>query len=314
MASRIQGITVEIGGDTTKLSSALSGVNKEIKNTQSQLKDVEKLLKLDPTNTELLAQKQRLLGDAIKETKDKLDTLKTAASQANEQLQKGDITQEQYDGLQREIQETEQKLKSLEEQAAKTNTTLLKIDEVGGKLKDVGDKVSGVGKALMPVSAGVTALGTAAVKMTSDFDSGMSRVAAISGATDEELSKLRQTAKDLGASTAFSASETAAGMENLASAGFEVNEIIEVMPGMLDLAASSGEDPLQALQQFRGVCHSGGRHRQLRGDPAGWSSLPVQLGDSAGAGVYRRKYRHLYRHGFHDSGVWQIPRGCDPPG
>ena len=106
MASRIQGITVEIGGDTTKLSSALSGVNKEIKNTQSQLKDVEKLLKLDPTNTELLAQKQRLLGDAIKETKEKLDTLKTSASQANEQLQKGDITQEQYDGLQREIQET----------------------------------------------------------------------------------------------------------------------------------------------------------------------------------------------------------------
>ena len=242
MASRIQGITVEIGGDTTKLSSALSGVNKEIKNTQSQLKDVEKLLKLDPTNTELLAQKQRLLGDAIKETKDKLDTLKTAASQANEQLQKGDITQEQYDSLQREIEETEQKLKSLEEQAAKTNTTLLKIDEVGGKLKDVGDKVSGVGKALMPVSAGVTALGTAAVKMTSDFDSGMSRVAAISGATDEELAKLRQTAKDLGASTAFSASEAAAGMENLASAGFEVNEIIEAMPGMLDLAASSGED------------------------------------------------------------------------
>ena len=242
MASRIQGITVEIGGDTTKLSSALSGVNKEIKNTQSQLKDVEKLLKLDPTNTEFLAQKQRLLGDAIKETKDKLDTLKTAASQANEQLQKGDITQEQYDGLQREIQETEQKLKSLEEQAAKTNTTLLKIDEVGGKLKDVGDKVSGVGTALMPVSAGVTALGTAAVKMTSDFDSGMSRVAAISGATDEELARLRQTAKDLGASTAFSASEAAAGMENLASAGFEVNEIIEAMPGMLDLAASSGED------------------------------------------------------------------------
>ena len=242
MASRIQGITVEIGGDTTKLSSALSGVNKEIKNTQSQLKDVEKLLKLDPTNTELLAQKQRLLGDAIKETKDKLDTLKTAASQANEQLQKGDITQEQYDSLQREIQETEQKLKSLEEQAAKTNTTLLKIDEVGGKLKDVGDKVSGVGKALMPVSAGVTALGTAAVKMTSDFDSGMSRVAAISGATDEELAKLRQTAKDLGASTACSAAEAAAGMETQASAGFEVNEIIEAMPGMLDLAASSGED------------------------------------------------------------------------
>ena len=68
MAGRIQGITVEIGGDTTKLTTALQGVNKEIKSTQSQLKDVEKLLKLDPSNTELVAQKQRLLGDAIKET------------------------------------------------------------------------------------------------------------------------------------------------------------------------------------------------------------------------------------------------------
>jgi phage-related minor tail protein len=95
MASRIQGITVEIGGDTTKLSSALQGVNKDIKNTQTQLKDVEKLLKLDPSNTELVRQKQQLLAQAIKDTKEKLETLKTAASQANEQLQKGEITQEQ---------------------------------------------------------------------------------------------------------------------------------------------------------------------------------------------------------------------------
>ena len=110
MASRIQGITVEIGGDTTKLSSALSGINKEIKGTQTQLKDVEKLLKLDPSNTELVAQKQKLLAQEIGATKEKLTTLKTAAEQANEQLQKGEITQEQYDALQREIQETEQKL------------------------------------------------------------------------------------------------------------------------------------------------------------------------------------------------------------
>ena len=91
MASRIQGITVEIGGDTTKLSSALSGVNKEIKNTQTQLKDVEKLLKLDPSNTELVTQKQKRLKDAIAQTKEKLETLKLAAEQANEQLQKGEM-------------------------------------------------------------------------------------------------------------------------------------------------------------------------------------------------------------------------------
>ena len=76
---KIKGITVEIGVDTTKLQTALRGVNTEIRNTQSQLRDVDKLLKLDPGNTELLAQKHRLLGDAVKETKEKLETLKTAA-------------------------------------------------------------------------------------------------------------------------------------------------------------------------------------------------------------------------------------------
>lgn len=95
LVSRIEGITVEIGGDTTKLQTALQGVNKEIKSTQSQLKDVEKLLKLDPGNTELLAQKQQLLSSAVKETKEKLETLKTAAEQANTALANGDITSTQ---------------------------------------------------------------------------------------------------------------------------------------------------------------------------------------------------------------------------
>ena len=70
MANRIKGITVEIGGDTTKLSKALESVNKNIKSTQTQLKDVEKLLKLDPKNTELLSQKQKLLADSISATKE----------------------------------------------------------------------------------------------------------------------------------------------------------------------------------------------------------------------------------------------------
>ena len=88
-ASRIQGITVEIGGDTTKLTAALKGVNGEIRTTQSQLRDVNNLLKLDPGNTELLAQKHRLLAQAVAETKEKLETLKAAAEQANEALAKG---------------------------------------------------------------------------------------------------------------------------------------------------------------------------------------------------------------------------------
>ena len=85
--------------------------NSEIKNAQSQLKDVEKLLKLDPGNTELLAQKQKLLSSAVSETKEKLATLKTATEQANQALANGDISKEQYDALQREIIETEEDLK-----------------------------------------------------------------------------------------------------------------------------------------------------------------------------------------------------------
>ena len=124
MANRIKGITVEIGGDTTKLSKALEGVNKDIKGTQTQLKDVQKLLKLDPTNTELLSQKHKLLADAVSATKEKLEVLKTAAEQANTALANGEISQQQYDALQREIIETENELKRLTTEANNSHATV----------------------------------------------------------------------------------------------------------------------------------------------------------------------------------------------
>lgn len=137
--SRIKGITVEIGGDTTKLQTALKGVNSEIKNTQSQLKDVEKLA-----------------------------TLKTAAEQANQALANGDISKEQYDALQWEIIETEEDLKKLEAQANQSATAVQKIATAGENLKSAGDKVSSIGEELLPASAAVTALGVAAVKTASE--------------------------------------------------------------------------------------------------------------------------------------------------
>ena len=243
MAGRIAGITVEIGGDTTKLSKALQGVNKDIKNTQTQLKDVEKLLKLDPSNTELVRQKQKLLADAIKETKDKLTTLKTAAEQANEQLQKGEITQEQYDALQREIQETEQQLKQLESQASSTNATLAKIEEVGTKFQQVGEKITSVGTTLTKtVTAPIVGLGTAAVKTAADFDEGMSKVAAISGATGQDLDDLRSKAREMGSKTKFSATEAASAFEYMAMAGWKTGDMLDGIEGIMNLAAASGED------------------------------------------------------------------------
>ena len=242
MANRIKGITVEIGGDTTKLSKALEDVNKNIKNTQSQLKDVEKLLKLDPKNTELLSQKQKLLADSISATKEKLATLKTAAEQANTALANGDITQQQYDALQREIVETENELKRLETEAKNAGSALQKIGDAGEVLQNVGGKISGAGEKLLPITAGVTALGTAAVKTASDFDSAMSKVAAVSGATGDDLQALRDKAREMGSKTKFSASEAAEAMNYMAMAGWKTNDMLSGIDGIMNLAAASGED------------------------------------------------------------------------
>ena len=241
-ANRIKGITIEIGGDTTKLQTALKGVNTQVKSTQQQLKDVEKLLKLDPGNTELLAQKHRLLGEAVAATKEKLETLKTAAEQANTALANGDISKEQYDALQREIIETEKDLEALEKQANESATALQSIGAKGEKLKTVGDNISNVGTKLLPVTAGVTALGTAAVKTAADFDSAMSKVAAVSGATGEDFDKLKAKAREMGSKTKFSASEAAEAMNYMAMAGWTTEDMLSGIEGVMNLAAASGED------------------------------------------------------------------------
>lgn len=242
MAGRIKGITVEIGGDTTGLEKALKNVNSTIKNTQSQLKDVNRLLKLDPSNTELLSQKQRALKDAIGATTDKLETLKQAQAQAKQQLENGDLGQDKYDALQREIIETEQELRRLQEEAASTSVALAKIDEAGKKIESFGDSVTHAGQAIMPASMAVAGLGAAAVKTAADFDAGMSKVAAISGATGDDLDALRDKAREMGAKTKFSASEAASAMEYMAMAGWKTEDMLGGIEGIMSLAAASGED------------------------------------------------------------------------
>ena len=253
-ARRIAGITVEIGGDTTKLTTALKDVDKALSTTQSSLRDVNKLLKLDPGNTELLAQKHRLLGEAVSETKEKLATLKTAAEQANQALANGEITQSQYDALQREIIETEQKLKDLEKQAENSNVALQKIGQFGDKLQAVGDKVSGVGEDLTKsVTVPLAGIGTAAVATAANFESSMSQVQATMGITKDSMSTvngetvntmdtLSALAKQMGSETAFSASECAEALNYLALAGYNTQEMCDTLPTVLNLAAAGGID------------------------------------------------------------------------
>lgn len=148
---KIRGITIELGADTSGLSKALSDVNGQIGSTQSQLKDVERLLKLDPKNTELLRQKQELLTKSIGETKEKLDVLQKTEKHVQQQFKEGKVSEEQYNALKREIVSTEMSLDKLKDEAKKTENAINGIDEkpvedVEKAAKEAEDCLEGAGK------------------------------------------------------------------------------------------------------------------------------------------------------------------------
>jgi phage-related minor tail protein len=154
----IKGITIDIDGNTTGLSEALKDVNKNIGGVSSELRQVEKLLKLDPGNTELIAQKQELLSRAIQETSGKLNTLKEAKRQADDQFSKGEISEAQYRSLTREIASTENKLKGFNDELKETNNTTKKIDlnKLGSQMGDLGQKAGKVAAEVAKVAAALT--------------------------------------------------------------------------------------------------------------------------------------------------------------
>lgn len=243
MAETIKGINVVIGSDTTGLSKALGDVNKRSRDIQSELKQVERLLKLDPSNTELLAQKQKLLGDAVSTTSDKLAQLKSVQEQVNQQFARGEISEGQYRAFQREIAQTEQNLRGLEAQLKSTEPAVKSLGEkmqaAGEKFSAAGQKMTDAGKSMsMKITAPVVALGAGILKTGIDFEAAMSKVQAISGSTGDEMAAMTAQAKELGATTVFSASQAASGMEFLARAGWDAQAVMAAMPGMLNLAAS----------------------------------------------------------------------------
>lgn len=171
MATKVRGITIELDGDTSGLTKSLEGANKEIKSTQQQLKDVEKLLKLDPTNTELLRQKQVLLAQAVKETKDKLDTLKKAQQQMRDSGI--DENSEQFMAMQREIAATEQEMRRLndaaEETVVKVDNLKIAMDKVADGAKKVADKTKALSAGGAAVAGGLLATGANAIKTADDL-------------------------------------------------------------------------------------------------------------------------------------------------
>ena len=193
MASRIAGITIEIDGDTTKLQKSLKGVDSDLKATSAKLRDVEKLLKLDPKNTELLRQKQQALSDSIEKTKERLSALKDAQSQ----FAKGT---EEWDSIQREIIATEQNLDNLERDYRNFGSVAKQqMLAVGKSMQDAGKKVTELGNKLKPLSTAaggvLTGLGTLAYKSVTAADD-LASLSKQTGISTDELQKM-QYASDL---------------------------------------------------------------------------------------------------------------------
>lgn len=222
MAGRIKGITIEIGGKTDGLEQSLSGVNKHIKSTQKELKDVERLLKLDPTNTDLLRQKQELLAKAISGTEDKLEQLKEAERQAQEQFKRGEITKEQYDALQREIIATEQELEKLENRASESSVALAKIGHVAGEVSDgagkVADKTRGISTAATGAIAAIGAMAVKAAVLSDDLNT----LAKQTGFSTEEIQKMQYAADRIDVELETITKSAAKMTKNLTSTSSEV--------------------------------------------------------------------------------------------
>jgi len=191
VAKTIKGITIEIGGNVQPLNRALEDVNKTSKDLQSELKQVDRLLKLDPKNTELMTQKQKLLSEAVKNTGDKLNVLKEAQKQVNEQFAKGEISEEQYRAFQREVIKTEEELKNLEKQLTQVNS---KWKETAERVADFGEKTTELGKKVAPLSAAAGAVAggmiTMAVKAGQAADD-LNTLSAVTGLSTETLQKFK---------------------------------------------------------------------------------------------------------------------------
>lgn len=244
MGNNIRGITIEINGKATGLQKALKDTNKDIRSTQSELKEVNKLLKLDPKNTELLAQKQTLLKNAISETKERLDVLKTAEAQVQEQFRKGEATEEQYRAIQREVIATENALKSLENQAKENNITLEKVGEAFGK---IGDVSTNLGKKMLPATTAIMGIGTAAGTMASNFEDAMAKVNTIADTTQVPLDELEKAILDLSDETGIAATDIADNVYNAISAGQQTGDAVNFVSNATKLAKAGFAESADAL-------------------------------------------------------------------
>lgn len=243
MANNIRGITIEIGAETTGLDKALQSVNKISREIGKELGQINRSLKFNPKDTELLGQKQKVLGEQISSTKDKLKQLKSAEKEVQQQFKDGDISAEQYRAFRREIIETESKLKHYKSQVYDTVKEQDKLGQAlqgaGKHMQDFGKKVGDIGKSMSTkVTLPIIGIGVAASKLGIDFEESMSEVQAVTGATGDELQQLEDAAREAGATTNKSARDAADALKYMGLAGWDVATSQEALMPMLKLSSA----------------------------------------------------------------------------
>lgn len=235
---RIAGITIELNGDATKLTKALADVDKSARQSQNNLKDIDKLLKFNPGNTELLQQKFKNLTTEIDSTKQRLETLKEAARQME---LSGNTNTAEWDALQREIAETEQKLKSLNGEMDKFGSVgAQKIAAAGEQVEAVGQKIEGAGKAIMPASVAMIGFGTVAAAKYAEVDKTMQLTNATMGNTSAEAEKLERAMTDAASKSTFGMNDAATAMLNFSRAGLKADDACDALAPAMNLAAAQG--------------------------------------------------------------------------
>ena len=247
-AKTLKGITVEINGKTTGLANALKDVTKTSTALSSNLKEINKALKLDPGNTELLNEKQKILSESVAAARKELETLEGVQKQVSDQYANGDIDRGAWLEYQNKLQKAKQHLEDLEKAQKDFGTAAAQaIKEAGAKIEEYGGKVEGVGEKLMPVSGVAAAAGTALTKMAWDFEDGMAKVSTIADTTEVPISDLEKQIKELSDSTGVEAGEIAENVYNAISAGQKTGDAVNFVSKATDLARAGFAETGDAL-------------------------------------------------------------------
>lgn len=259
---KIKGITIKFGADTTALSKALKSAEDTSKSLGGELKSVNRLLKFDPKNTQLLTQKQQLLNEQIGNTNKKLDALKQARSEVEQKFKSGDLGLDEYREFQRTLAKTEQDLKSYTTQLEKLNDVsgkvASKINDAGESVKKIGGKVSDAGKALAPLSGAFAGAGIASSKMSMDFEEAIAKVSTIADETEVPISELEKGIKNLSNQTGISATEIADNVYDAISAGQKTGDALAFVEKSTKLAKAGFADAGNALDVLTTIMNAYG--------------------------------------------------------